>query len=162
MSYMAQRVRDFSPTIFAEMNDLSDRHRTVNLGSGFPDFPGPAFIKQAAIEAIKQDVNQYTSGRGRWRLRQAIAEKMADFYGLRVDPDREMPGIMAAAWAIPTTMERGVVMSPCGSFRNTVSTSRIPVTMSIEHTSFGSPNAASRKSLNSTYTMPVGIRATRI
>ncbi len=120
MSYMAQRVRNFSTTIFAEMNDLSNRHSTVNLGSGFPDFPGPAFIKQAAVEAIQQDVNQYTSGRGRWPLRQAIAEKMADFYGLRVDPDCEITVTAGATEAIYATLlglvdpgDEVILFEPC-------------------------------------------------
>ena len=55
----ARRVREFKPIDFAEMSDLSARYGAVNLGQGFPDFPGPGFVKDAAIRAIALDLNQY-------------------------------------------------------------------------------------------------------
>ena len=90
MTYMAQRVSRFGTSIFFEMTNLANQHQAVNLGQGFPNFPGPDFLKQAAIRAIKDDVNQYAPGSGQVRLRQAIAQKMARFYGLPVNPDSEV------------------------------------------------------------------------
>ena len=40
------------------MTRLSLIHGAINLSQGFPDFPAPPEIKQAAIRAIEQDVNQ--------------------------------------------------------------------------------------------------------
>jgi aspartate/methionine/tyrosine aminotransferase len=34
-------------------------HQAVNLGQGFPNFPAPTFIKQAATKAIENDFNHY-------------------------------------------------------------------------------------------------------
>ncbi len=74
---MAQRVSGFGATIFTEMTNLANQHQAVNLGQGFPNFPGPDFLKQAAIDAIQSDVNQYAPSTGSVALRQAVAKKMA-------------------------------------------------------------------------------------
>jgi N-succinyldiaminopimelate aminotransferase len=97
---MARRVSHLGPTVFFEMTNLANQHGAVNLGQGFPDFPGPEFLKQAAIRAIAGDINQYAPGSGRPALRQAIAHKMAWFYGLPVNPDTEITVTSGATEAI--------------------------------------------------------------
>jgi N-succinyldiaminopimelate aminotransferase len=104
MSYMAQRVSNFGTTIFFEMTTLANEHKAVNLGQGFPDFPAPTFIKQAATRAIQGDVNQYAPGSGQPHLREAIARKMADYYGRSVDPAREITITHGATEAIFATI----------------------------------------------------------
>ena len=47
------------------MTRLAFEHDAINLAQGFPDFPAPAFVKRAAIEAIEADVNQYANHLGR-------------------------------------------------------------------------------------------------
>lgn len=100
MAYMAQRVSGFGATIFTEMTNLANQHQAVNLGQGFPNFPGPDFLKAAAIESIQDDVNQYAPSLGRPALRQAIADKMARCYGLPVNPDSEIIVTCGATEAI--------------------------------------------------------------
>jgi len=100
MSYMAKRVSSFGTTIFFEMTSLANKHQAVNLGQGFPDFPAPEFIKQAARQAITDDQNQYAPGSGQPRLREAIAKKMARHYGLPVDPATEITVTHGATEAI--------------------------------------------------------------
>ncbi|MFO7537320.1 MAG: methionine aminotransferase [Chloroflexota bacterium] len=90
MTRMAQRVAEFGTTIFAEMTALAEAHEAVNLGQGFPDFAAPHFLKEAAKAAIDADLNQYAPSIGRARLRQAIAQKMANQYSYAVDPDKEV------------------------------------------------------------------------
>ncbi|GAA3625173.1 pyridoxal phosphate-dependent aminotransferase [Microlunatus ginsengisoli] len=63
---------------------------SVNLGQGFPDTDGPAFMLAAAEQAIANGVNQYPPGRGIAPLRQAIADHSARHYGLGYDPDAEV------------------------------------------------------------------------
>jgi N-succinyldiaminopimelate aminotransferase len=104
MTYMARRVRGFGTTIFAEMTALANRHQAVNLGQGFPNFPGPEFLKQAANDAIQADVNQYAPGTGRPALRQAIASKMMRFYNMPVDPDQNVTVTNGATEAIFATI----------------------------------------------------------
>lgn len=104
MSYMAQRVANFGTTIFTEMTALANAHNAINLGQGFPDFAAPHFMKEAAVRAIWDDVNQYAPANGRPNLRQAIAEKMADFYGLSPDPQTEINVMHGATEAIFATI----------------------------------------------------------
>ena len=52
-------------------------HGGVNLAQGFPDFPAPDELKDAACAAIQADVNQYAITWGAQALRDAIAEKTA-------------------------------------------------------------------------------------
>lgn len=108
MSYMAQRVAGFGTTIFSEMTSLANEYQAINLGQGFPDFAAPAFIKEAAVAAIQADINQYAPTNGRPALRQAIAQKVANFYDLNVDPNTEITILHGATEAIFATI-MGVV-----------------------------------------------------
>ena len=62
----------------------------VNLGQGFPDFPAPAEIKEAASRAIAEDHNQYPVTWGVPAFREAIAAKYLRDYGMEVDPESEI------------------------------------------------------------------------
>jgi N-succinyldiaminopimelate aminotransferase len=108
MSYMAQRVAGFGTTIFTEMTSLANEHQAINLGQGFPDFAAPDFMKAAAVAAIEADINQYAPANGRPNLRQAIAQKVANFYGLNADPNTEITILHGATEAIFATI-MGVV-----------------------------------------------------
>ena len=72
------------------MTRLANLHGAVNLSQGFPDFPAPAEVKDAACRAIAADVNQYAVTWGSRSLRQAIAAKFTALYGVPVDPEREV------------------------------------------------------------------------
>lgn len=94
------RVRGFGTSIFSEMSRLAVRHGAVNLGQGFPDFPGPDFVKEAAKTAVDADLNQYAIGHGAPRLRQAIAATWARQTGREIDPDQEITVTSGATEAI--------------------------------------------------------------
>jgi hypothetical protein len=66
------------------------QHGAMNLAQGFPDFPAPEAIKQAAIRAIEADVNQYAITWGARDFRQALARKTRWYLGLEIDPEREV------------------------------------------------------------------------
>ncbi|MBD3941718.1 aminotransferase class I/II-fold pyridoxal phosphate-dependent enzyme [Microbacterium sp. NEAU-LLC] len=78
------------PTIFAEMSALAARTGAINLGQGFPDEDGPAEVLEAARSAIAHGVNQYPPGRGIPDLLSAIVEHQERFYGLHLDPARDV------------------------------------------------------------------------
>jgi len=88
--YLAKRVAGFGTSVFTEMSRLAVQHGAVNLGQGFPDFAGPDFVKEAAIQAIRADLNQYAVSHGALRLRRAIAETWQRAYGRAVDPETEV------------------------------------------------------------------------
>ncbi len=94
------RIRTFGTSIFSEMSQLAVQHGAVNLGQGFPDFPGPDFVKEAAKAAIDADLNQYAVGHGAPRLRHAIAATWARQTGQELDPDREITVTSGATEAI--------------------------------------------------------------
>lgn len=81
---------EFRPSIFAEMSALAATHDAINLGQGFPDEDAPAEVLEAAQQAIRDGINQYPPGLGMPVLREAIAAHQERFYGLTVDPDREV------------------------------------------------------------------------
>lgn len=78
------------PTIFAEMSALAVATGAINLGQGFPDEDGPPAVLEAARAAIAAGANQYPPGRGISELRAAIARHQEHWYGLALDPDREV------------------------------------------------------------------------
>ena len=94
------RVRGFGTSVFSEMSRLANQYGAVNLGQGFPDFPGPSFVKEAAKAAIDADLNQYAVSYGAPRLRAAIARTWNERYGMDVDPDREITVTSGATEAI--------------------------------------------------------------
>lgn len=100
----ARRLAGFGASIFSEMSRLAVQHGAVNLGQGFPDFPGPDFVKTAAREAIDADFNQYAISHGAPRLRRAIAATWERDYGRAVDPDAEITVTSGATEAIADAM----------------------------------------------------------
>ncbi|HEY0706856.1 MAG TPA: methionine aminotransferase [Polyangia bacterium] len=100
----AERLSGFGTSIFTEMTRLAIEHGAVNLGQGFPDFPAPEFIKQAAAAAIVADHNQYAPATGLPRLREAIARKFQQRHGVLVDPEAEVTVTSGATEAIFDTI----------------------------------------------------------
>ncbi|MCK8825559.1 pyridoxal phosphate-dependent aminotransferase [Fuchsiella alkaliacetigena] len=79
--YLTDRVKgiDTSPTlaITSKAQELSRKGvEIINLGAGEPDFNTPEHIKEAAIEAIKNNFTNYTTSSGIRELKEAICEKL--------------------------------------------------------------------------------------
>lgn len=89
-SRLVTRMRGFGETIFAEMSALAVRYDALNLGQGFPDSAGPSEVLDAAVSAIGAGRNQYPPGRGEPVLRRAIADHQRRWYGIDLDPDRDV------------------------------------------------------------------------
>src|SRR5213075_2700592 len=83
----ARRTSTFTESVIREMTRIATMHQAVNLAQGFPDFPMPELMKEAACTAIRGDINQYAVTWGTPVLRQAIAEKYRRWYNMEVDPD---------------------------------------------------------------------------
>mgnify|MGYP002682920229 CR=1 FL=1 len=110
----AQRVRGFGTSIFTEMSRLAAEHSAVNLGQGFPDFPGPDFVKDAAKRAIDANANQYAVSFGSPRLRQEIAQTWFLQTGQDIDVAAEITVTTGATEAIFDVIIREV---DCGTDR---------------------------------------------
>ena len=86
----ARRTATFTESVIREMTRVAHEHGAINLAQGFPDFPMPQAMKDAACAAIQGDVNQYAVTWGATPMRVAIMEHYRRFYGMAVDPDREV------------------------------------------------------------------------
>ena len=87
---ISKRVQGFTESVIREMTRINNQHNGINLAQGMPNFPPPDEIIEAAHRAIDGDFHQYAITWGAPRLRQAIAAKYRKFYGMEVDPDRNV------------------------------------------------------------------------
>jgi len=115
----SNRASKFTESVIREMTRICLKHQGVNLAQGFPDFPAPSEIKEAAMEAIQRDFNQYAVTWGTPNLRQAIAEKFAWYNGVTIDPDREITvccgsteAMISSLMAIVNPGEEVIVFEP--------------------------------------------------
>ncbi len=100
---LSTKVEQFTESVIREMTRKALQHGALNLSQGFPDFPAPAEIKQAAVEAIEADVNQYAITWGARSIRHALAAKLEQD-GVRIDPEREVTVTCGATEAMISTM----------------------------------------------------------
>ncbi|MBA3657257.1 MAG: aminotransferase class I/II-fold pyridoxal phosphate-dependent enzyme [Gemmatimonadaceae bacterium] len=89
-SHTADRASTFTESVIREMTRIANQCGAINLAQGFPDFPMPEPMKDAACAAIHGDINQYAITWGTPALRIAIAAKYRRWYDMDVDPDREI------------------------------------------------------------------------
>ncbi|MBS3917666.1 MAG: aminotransferase class I/II-fold pyridoxal phosphate-dependent enzyme [Deltaproteobacteria bacterium] len=118
-TFSSERASKFTESVIREMTRICLKHQGVNLAQGFPDFPAPLEVKEAAIEAIRADFNQYAITWGTINLRQAIAEKFAWHNGVTIDPEREVTvccgsteAMISSLMAIVNPGEEVVVFEP--------------------------------------------------
>jgi aspartate/methionine/tyrosine aminotransferase len=101
---LSAKAEQFTESVIREMTRLAMKHGAVNLSQGFPDFAAPAEIKEAARQAISDDINQYAITWGAKPLRDAIVEKFERTQGVRVDPEREITICCGSTEAMMSTM----------------------------------------------------------
>lgn len=105
---LASRLRGFGTTIFAEMSALAVATGSVNLGQGFPDYPGPPEVLDTARAAIGTGADQYPPGPGIAELRTAVAGHRERYYGSPAhpayDPDTEVLVTAGATEALASAM----------------------------------------------------------
>jgi aspartate/methionine/tyrosine aminotransferase len=116
---ISEKAGRFTESVIREMTREAIQHGAVNLAQGFPDFPAPEDIKQAAIRAIDADINQYAITWGARDFREAIARKTAWYLGLEIDPEREVTvtcgsteGMIATLLGLVNPGEEVIVFEP--------------------------------------------------
>lgn len=107
-------------TIFTVMSQLAAQHKAVNLGQGFPDFDGPARLREALARAMNEGRNQYAPMSGIAPLREQIARKTHALYGRTVDAETEVTvtsgateALFCAIAAIVHPGDSVIVLDPC-------------------------------------------------
>ncbi len=115
----SRKAAQFTESVIREMTRLANLHGGVNLAQGFPDFPAPPEIKEAACAAIRADVNQYAITWGAKGLREAVARDFSRRYGVPVDPEREVTvccgsteAMMSAMLAVVDPGDEVIVFEP--------------------------------------------------
>ncbi len=101
---ISEKAGRFTESVIREMTRHAMAHGAVNLAQGFPDFPAPAEIKEAARRAVAEDVNQYAVTWGAPPFRQALAAKTKRFTGQEIDPDREITVCCGSTEAMISTL----------------------------------------------------------
>ncbi|MGE0474159.1 MAG: pyridoxal phosphate-dependent aminotransferase [Nitrospirales bacterium] len=113
------RLNQIGPSQIRDNMRLALEHDAINLAQGRPDFPTSPMVKQAAIDAIANDHNQYSVSWGLAELREAIAKNMQERFDLTFDPDTEITitcgvteAIVSAMLAIVETGDEVVIIEP--------------------------------------------------
>jgi aminotransferase len=102
---ISKRVQGFTESVIREMTRVSAQHGGgVNLAQGFPNFPPPRVLVEAAHRALDGDFHQYAITWGARNLREAIATKFERFYGHRVDPERQVTVCCGSTEAMLSTL----------------------------------------------------------
>jgi aminotransferase len=116
---VGRRTVGLAESVIREMTRLAYQHGAINLSQGYPDFPAPTIVKEAAKRAIDADVNQYSITWGAKNLRDALARKISRTLGWEVDPERELTvvcgsteGMFATFMALLNPGDEVVVFEP--------------------------------------------------
>ena len=116
---LSAKAEQFTESVIREMTRLAMKHNAVNLSQGFPDFAAPMEVKEAARQAISDDINQYAITWGAKPLRDAIVEKFAHTQHISYDPECEITiccgsteAMMASMMAIINPGDEIVVFEP--------------------------------------------------
>jgi aspartate/methionine/tyrosine aminotransferase len=119
MPTVSDKSARFTESVIRGMTRLCEQHGGINLAQGFPDFPAPAELKEAAKRAIDADFNQYAVTWGTREFRQAIAAKVERYNGIRCDPETEVTvtcgsteAMIAALLAVVNSGDEIVVFEP--------------------------------------------------
>ncbi|WP_202526151.1 pyridoxal phosphate-dependent aminotransferase [Sneathiella litorea] len=107
--------------VLARANALAaDGMDIINLGIGQPDFPTPDNIVEAAVQALRDGQHGYTAANGIPELREAVAEDIAKYRNVTVNPDHIIVvpgGKVTMAFAIEMFGEDGTeIMYPNPGF----------------------------------------------
>jgi aspartate/methionine/tyrosine aminotransferase len=100
----SQKAARFTESVIREMTRLAHEHGGINLSQGFPDFPAPLTIKEAACAAIRADINQYAVTWGAPQFREAIARDFQARHALSVDPNTQLTVCCGSTEAMITTL----------------------------------------------------------
>lgn len=117
---LTSKLPSVGTTIFTQMSQLAAQTGAINLSQGFPDYDGPAPLREAVGRYVAQGFNQYAPMTGLGALREQISALIQRRYGVTVDAEHEVtvtPGasqaIFCAIQALVRPGDEVIVFDPC-------------------------------------------------
>ncbi|EFJ34854.1 hypothetical protein SELMODRAFT_230362 [Selaginella moellendorffii] len=114
--WLAHRTRSFKPSPIQKLSHLAQQRNAINLAEGFPDFPAPPEVKEAARDAIGADFNQYRHVQG---VCDKVAEHFEHFQGVKVDSKSDIvlccgqsEALAAATFAVVDRDDEVILLEP--------------------------------------------------
>ena len=119
MKELSKRTAGFTDSVIRRMTRISNQYGAINLSQGFPDFDPPKEITDRLKEIADSGPHQYALTWGAQNFREALAKKQEHFYGMKVDPDKELvvtcgstEAMMAAMMSVCNPGDEVVIFSP--------------------------------------------------
>jgi len=113
------RLPNAGTSIFAVMSGLANEVGAINLSQGFPDFPISMELVDLVNQYMRKGFNQYAPMPGVLALREAIAAKAFDTFGITYDPVTEInitAGATEAIFCVITAMihpgDEAIIIEP--------------------------------------------------
>lgn len=104
-SFVNRQVADLPPSGIRKFFDLVAQSKgIISLGVGEPDFTTPWHVRESAIYSLERGRTTYTSNWGMPELRQAVAQHIEAWQGLRYDPAADILITVGVAEAIDLAM----------------------------------------------------------
>ncbi|MVM40619.1 aminotransferase class I/II-fold pyridoxal phosphate-dependent enzyme [Spirosoma sp. HMF3257] len=100
LTSLKSKLPNVGTTIFTVMSKLATETGAINLSQGFPGFDCSPELVSLVEQYLRKGFNQYAPMTGVPALREAIAQKTADQYGVNYDPETEITITSGATEAI--------------------------------------------------------------
>jgi len=101
---LKSKLPNFKTSIFTIMSQLAHEENAINLSQGFPNFDPDPHLLDLVDQAMREGYNQYAPMAGIYSLREALAQKCYDQFGVAYDPAHEINVTAGATQAIYTTL----------------------------------------------------------
>lgn len=119
MKSVNHTVKEIKESIFSQMTAMATKNQAINLSQGFPDFEGPAFIREALKEAIDTPkLGQYAPMPGIPLLNTEIQSYLKSYYDLNYGPTEltvtngATEGIMVTCMALLNPGDEVIIFEP--------------------------------------------------
>lgn len=100
----SSKLPGLETSIFTVMSRLAQEQGAINLSQGYPDFKPDPYLLDLVTQAMREGYNQYAPMAGIYSLRETIAEKCANLFGVQYDPGHEITVTAGATEAIYSTI----------------------------------------------------------
>lgn len=111
MPNIQSKLPNVGTTIFTKMSVLANKHKAINLGQGFPDYPMNEQLVALVHKAMTDGYNQYVHMNGLPLLREMLAEKTKMLYAAKINADTEITITPGGTYAIYTALT--TILQPC-------------------------------------------------